>query len=88
MDERRRYERKPTSIRVEMTNPNFGTIVGFARDISDGGASVIIESEIIPPIGTEVNVRFRKVIGPINAEPVKMTLMHQHRNTIGLMFTP
>ena len=87
MDERRRYERKPTSIRVEMSNPNFGTIIGFARDISDGGASVVIDGHIIPPIGTEVNVRFRKIIGPINAEPVKMTLMHQDRNTIGLMFS-
>ncbi|MBR9912809.1 MAG: PilZ domain-containing protein [Gammaproteobacteria bacterium] len=88
MDERRRFERTPTSIRVEMTHPSFGTIVGFARDISDGGASVLVEHCQIPPAGTVVDVMFKKVVGPINSEPVKMQIMHQHRNVIGLMFKP
>ena len=87
MDERRRYQRKPTSIRVEMHNPSFGTIVGFARDISDGGASVLIENSQIPPVGTLVDVVFKKVIGRVNEEPVQMQIMHQHRNIIGLMFS-
>jgi len=84
--ERRLFERTTTSVRVEMTNPSFGTIIGFARDISDGGAQVQIENQPCPPIGTEVMVRFKKSIGPINNEPVKMKVMHQLRNTIGLMF--
>lgn len=86
MDERRRFERKTTSIRVEMTNPAFGTIVGFARDISDGGAAVMIENMPVPPVGTVVSVRFRKVAGPINDEPVTMQVMYQARNLVGLMF--
>lgn len=86
MDDRRHFERRPTSIRVEMTHPAFGTIVGFARDISDGGASVMIENAAIPPVGTVVNVRFRKVAGPINDEPVTMQVMYQARNLVGLMF--
>jgi len=84
--ERRLFERTTTSVRVEMTNPSFGTIVGFAKDISDGGAQVQIENQICPPLGTEVMVRFKKSIGPINNEPVKMKVMHQFRNTVGLMF--
>ena len=87
MDERRRFERRPTSIRVEITHPAFGTIIGFARDVSDGGASVLIENYQIPPVGTVVDVRFKKVVGAINEEPVKMQVMHLHRNTAGLMFT-
>lgn len=86
MHERRRFERKPTSIRVEMTHTAFGTIVGFAKDISDGGASVLIENQPIPPAGTIVQVKFKKVVGPINDEPVAMRVVHQHRNVIGLAF--
>jgi hypothetical protein len=84
--ERRLFERTTTSVRVEMSNPSFGTIVGFAKDVSDGGAMVQIENQICPPLGTEVMVMFKKSVGPINAEPVKMKVMHQLKNTIGLMF--
>ena len=86
MIERRLFERTTTSVRVEMTNPGFGTIIGFAKDISDGGAQVQVDNQICPPVGTEVMVRFKKSIGPINNEPVKMKVMHQFRNTVGLMF--
>lgn len=86
MIERRLFERTTTSVRVEMSNPSFGTIIGFAKDISDGGALVQIENQVCPPIGTEVAVMFRKSIGAINLEPVRMKVVHQMRNTIGLMF--
>jgi len=87
VDERRKYERKATSIRVEIIHPAFGSIIGFARDISDGGAQVTIENHPTPPVGTVVSVKFRKVMGPINEEPVAMRVMHTARNTVGLMFT-
>jgi len=86
MHERRRFERRPTSIRVEITHEAFGKLIGYARDISDGGASVLLEGEIRPPVGTVVNVVFRKVSGAINEEPVAMKIMHQNRNLLGLMF--
>ena len=88
MDERRSFERKSTTIRVEITHPAFGTIVGFTQDISDGGASVMIENQPNPPVGTEVSVIFKRMVGTINEEPVIMKVMHHHRNLIGLMFTP
>lgn len=86
VNERRVFERTSTSVRVEMSNPGFGTIVGFAKDISDGGAQVQIENQVCPPVGTEVMVKFKKAVGAINAEPVRMRVVHQMRNTIGLMF--
>ncbi len=86
MLERRRFERTSTSIRVEMSHPAFGTIVGFSKDISDGGASVQVENQVCPPVGTEVQVRFKKTVGPINNEPIAMKVVRQHRNTIALMF--
>lgn len=87
MDERRRFERKSTTIRVEITHPAFGTIIGFTQDISDGGASVVIENQPNPPVGTEVSVIFKRMVGAINEDPVLMKVMHHHRNIIGLMFT-
>ncbi len=86
MNERRLFERTSTSVRVEMSHPGFGTIVGFAKDISDGGAQVQIENQVCPPVGTEVMVKFKKAVGAINVEPVRMRVVHQLRNTIGLMF--
>ncbi len=86
LDDRRRSERKSTTIRVEIMHPSIGTIIGSTQDISDGGASVKIENHPIPPLGTEVKVRFVKMVGAINQEPVDMKVMHHQRNTIGLMF--
>jgi PilZ domain len=86
VNERRVFERTSTSVRVEMSHPSFGTIIGFAKDISDGGAQVQLENQLCPPVGTEVMVRFKKAIGSINNEPVRMRIVHQLRNNIGLMF--
>lgn len=86
MEERRRYERKASAFRVEISHPSFGTIIGFTMDISDGGAQVSIENHPTPPVGTIVNVVFKKVVGPVNAQPVPMKVMHSHRNIVGLMF--
>lgn len=86
MEERRKFERTRTTIRVEMHHGAFGTIVGFAKDISDGGAQVTIENHPSPPVGTVVEVKFKKMVGVINEEPVKMKVMHSHKKAIGLMF--
>lgn len=86
MIERRQHERTSRSIRVEMTHPAFGTLVGFTMDISDGGAQVQVESQPLPPIGTNVAVMFSKVVGPINSEPVTMKVVRHSRNTLGLVF--
>ncbi len=85
-DDRRRTERKSSFIRVEITHPSIGTIIGSTQDISDGGASVKIENHPLPPLGTSVKVRFIKLSGAINKEPVDMNVVHHMRNTIGLMF--
>ena len=86
MDERRQFERTKTTVKVLIQHPAFGVINGFANDISDGGAQVKIENQPSPPVGTVVKVQFKKLVGPINAEPVNMRVMHSQRNTIGLMF--
>lgn len=88
MEERRRFERRPATIRVEIIHPSIGTLIGTTKDISDGGAAVVLENQPLPPPGTDVLVRFHRVVGTINDEPVPMRVMHQNRNVIGLMFLP
>jgi c-di-GMP-binding flagellar brake protein YcgR len=84
--ERRRFERTATAIRVEIFHPTFGTAIGFTMDISDGGAQVSMENNVTPPVGTIVDVVFKRMTARVNADPVPMKVMHCHRNVIGLMF--
>ncbi len=86
MEERRHFQRTPSSMRVLLSHPEIGTLMGTTRDISDGGALVMIENHSLPPIGTVLNVVFKKTVGQINELPVKMKVMHSQRNLIGLMF--
>lgn len=86
VQERRRSERTSAAIRVEMTHPSIGSIVGFTMDISDGGAQVSIDNHHVPPIGTVLDVIFKKMVGQVNVDPVPMRVMHSHRNVVGLMF--
>ena len=87
MEERRKYERTPTSIRVEISHPAFGYIIGSAKDVSDGGAQVTVENlPTVPPVGTIVDVKFKKLVGRINETPVPMLLIRTYRNVLGLMF--
>lgn len=86
VQERRRFERTSAAIRVEMTHPAIGVIVGSTMDISDGGAQVSIDNSHVPPVGTVLNVIFKKMVGRVNQDPVQMKVMHTHKTVIGLMF--
>ncbi|RZK47059.1 MAG: PilZ domain-containing protein [Pedobacter sp.] len=86
MEDRRLYERTQTSFKVVLTHPSIGTIMGTARDISDGGAQVVIDNHALPPVGTVLNVLFKKAVGQVNEKPVPMKIVYAQRNVIGLKF--
>jgi len=71
-----------------MTHPSWGTMVGSTTDISDGGAHISFDNAVAPPVGTELDVTFKKVVGNINDDPVRMTVVRSEKNTLGLMFMP
>jgi c-di-GMP-binding flagellar brake protein YcgR len=71
-----------------MTHPSWGTIMGATTDISDGGAHVSFENAVAPPVGTEMSVTFKKVVGNINDEPVRMMVVRSDKNSLALMFSP
>ena len=88
MRDRRRYSRTATSIRVEMQHKTLGPMVGYTTDISEGGARVMMEGRPILPVGTELMVKFSKVVGPINERAVKMKVVRTDKTAMGLIFTP
>ena len=62
--------------------------MGSTTDISDGGAHVSFEHAIAPPVGTELHVTFKKVVGNINNEPVRMRVVRSEKSSVALMFLP
>ena len=70
-----------------MRHASFGSISVRAKDLSDGGISVIMGQHICPPIGTRLHVIIRRHTGVINSEPVLMEVRHvQPGGIVGLKF--
>ena len=87
MQNRRQYMRTASDAVVEMVHPTIGAMTVRAKDLSDGGISVDMSNYVIPPLGTEFSVIIKRHTGAINAEPVKMKVMHiESDSLIGLMF--
>jgi hypothetical protein len=86
MLENRRYPRTSTDAMVEIHHPTMGVFEVKARDLSEGGVFVLTGMYPMPPVGTELMVRIKRYTGAINQEPVKMRVMHQQRDGVGLAF--
>lgn len=85
--ESRRYMRTSSDAQVLMSHPGFGTISVKARDVSDGGISVMMGSHVFPPIGTIVNVIIKRHTGALNIDPIPMEVRHiQSGGIVGLAF--
>ena len=70
-----------------LIHPGFGRITVRARDLSDGGISVVMGSHVCPPVGTVVDVIIKRHTGVLNAEPVAMQVRHvQADGVVGLAF--
>ncbi len=86
LEEQRHCERVPSSALVEMQHPNLGLIEIKARDLSDGGISVMMGNFPAPPKGLVVMVRIKRYTGVINQEPVPMRVVHHQLGCVGLAF--
>jgi hypothetical protein len=85
-DEQRRFVRSPSSALVEMQHPTLGLIEVKARDLSDGGISVLMGNIPAPPLGLVMQVRIKRYTGIINKEPVPMRVVHHQFGCVGLAF--
>ena len=86
-DERRHNLRTSAEAQVIIIHPGIGRITVKARDLSDGGISVDMKHQVIPPVGTIVDVIIKRHTGALNRDPVSMQVRHiQHDGTVGLAF--
>lgn len=85
-DDKRRYVRTPSSALVEMQHPVLGLIEVKARDLSDGGISVLMGNFPPPPLGLVLMIRIKRYTGVINQEPVPMQVVHHQTGCVGLAF--
>lgn len=85
-DDKRRFVRTPSGALVEMQHPVLGLIEVKARDLSDGGISVLMGSFPPPPLGLVLMVRIKRYTGVINQEPVPMRVVHHQTGCVGLSF--
>lgn len=86
MEEKRRHARTPSSALVEMQHPVLGLIEVKARDLSDGGISVLMGNFPPPPLGLVLMIRIKRYTGVINQEPVPMKVVHHQMGSVGLSF--
>jgi hypothetical protein len=85
-NDQRRFVRSPSTALVEMQHPTLGTIEVKARDLSDGGISVLMGNIPAPPLGLVMMIRIKRYTGVINQEPVPMRVVHHQLGCVGLAF--
>lgn len=56
MNEKRRYERYPDSLAMDIASPEGDIMTCVTRDVSDGGVFVLVKYQEQLPIGTEVRI--------------------------------
>ena len=86
MLEHRIHPRTSSEAIVEIHHPSLGVYEVKARDLSEGGVFVLTGIYPKPPVGTELMVRIKRYTGAINQEPVKMRVVHEQRDGVGLAF--
>lgn len=84
--DRRQGDRQPYNMRVEIFHPGIGTMVGRGKDISDSGVAAFFEQGPLPPIGTIVQVKFKRLTGPINEDPVAMKVARHDKHLVAFTF--
>lgn len=84
---RRKHIRMPYHAVVALSHPSFGTVNVKTRDISEGGLAVDFGHHVPPPVGTVVDVIIKRYTGPINKEPLPMSVVYAHPGgMVGLAF--
>jgi hypothetical protein len=89
----RGHERIQLPFEVELSHPSLGKVRSMARDISEGGVFVTLESETLQSAGLKQGARIRLTVlnaALVESNPtptVEMELVRLADNGIGLKFT-
>ncbi|MDH5181541.1 MAG: PilZ domain-containing protein [Gammaproteobacteria bacterium] len=84
MKERRKHPRNAVRARVNISHGSFGTLNAVTLDISDGGISVLLETERKIPVGSHLQIRMLDSANPhIN---FNMKVIRQEGRVMGMQF--
>jgi c-di-GMP-binding flagellar brake protein YcgR len=84
---KREYIRTKLRAEVKVTHPNVGEVSLHTGDISDGGAYIYSEGNLLPEIGELVRVQVQGMGGG-EAPVLKMRIVRLDKEGIGLQFVP
>ena len=81
----RRYVRTRLRALVKLSHPRLGDVSAHTRDISDGGAFVLAEGQLLPALGEIVEVQVQGLPGG-DAPVVRMRVVRIDKEGVGLQF--
>jgi hypothetical protein len=87
--EKRRHERFPVSVEVEVSGPGLDAMLVPTQDLSEGGVFLRLPRGHCPPVGTVIQVRVNRAPEDGDAPPtVAARVMRVTEDGVGVMFLP
>lgn len=83
--EQRMHPRIAVPLKVSLTFSEDGQLFAVTRDISDGGIFLVIDQDSMPEVGDIVKVQVQGMGGGETAPWVKMKVVREESDGIGLM---
>jgi hypothetical protein len=84
MNDKRQHERITFPAEVKIMHPDFGSIIGRTRDVSDGGLFLFVEINPGLRVGAQVTVQAQDISA--EAPLVKATVVRVEASGIALMY--
>jgi hypothetical protein len=85
---KRRHERYPVTIEVELVDPAIGTLIVQTKDLSDGGLFLRLGARPWPRIGAVVTVRVKETGDGATPPLLRARVVRMTAEGIGVEFLP
>jgi hypothetical protein len=84
--DKRRHERVPVTVEVELVDPAIGKLVVNTKDLSDGGLFLRLGPKPWPGVGSTVTVRLNQLLGGAEPPLLKARVVRETDEGVGLEF--
>lgn len=84
MSDKREHIRTEVNLKLNITHPSFGTVTATTRDISNGGALLVLDDRRKLPIGSIMEAQIAD--SPVGAPVLRMRVVHYADKGLGLEF--
>ena len=88
MSERRNQERIEVPLEVRVEWPGYGTAIGVTRDVSDGGAFILVTLDPQPPPGTVIILQLTQQVMGHDAPILKGLVLRSELDGLAFKFIP